>query len=500
MSAARCSAHHKSDRTPRRIGLALLLAGALSACAGMSEAHLPPESADGLGTPLQPQTAWTPLFNGQDLSGWTTWLPSHGQGQDPEGVFRAGNGELHVLDIPPAPGAREFGYLFTNQRYANYRLRLQYRWGTQKFAPRAGEARDSGVLYHITGNNQIWPASPEFQILEGGTGDLWALEGTNFSSTVSNSAAKDLKFNPLGQPVTTQNPVGNYRRMIRADGVRELPGWNTLELVVSGDQATQIVNGQVAAHATQLRGPDGAPLSAGRIALQAEGATVAYRDVEVRPMPYLRPPPGARVLLDQNSTPQSVAAVWQGRRGADIKWPVQGGVMTVQPSGNPKDTNDIRTRDLFNDFRLHLEFQLPVSRADLNEQDRGNSGVYLQGRYEMQILDSFGAALSGRNDLGAVYGQHDASTNAALPSGTWQSYDVHFRAARWEGGKKVEDARVSAWLNGEQIQDNVAVNAATLLGDPEADSPGPIVLQDHASTVSFRNIWVLPEDEATQTP
>lgn len=454
--------------------------------------------------PFQAQTAWTPLFNGQDLGGWTSWLPSRGAGNDPEGVFKVEGGELRVLDVAPTAGDRDFGYLLTDKRYANYRLRLQYRWNTQKFAPRMDEPRDSGVLYHVAGRDQIWPASPEFQILEGGTGDLWLLEGTNFTATVNDPGAKQLKYNPLGRRVVTQGAADKYQRLIRADGVRELPGWNTLELVVSGDEATQIVNGAVAAQATGLRGPDGTALTAGRIALQAEGAAVSYRNIELRPLPALRPPPGAQVLLGQDSTPQSVEAAWQNRRAdaqaEKVKWPLQNGVMTVQPSGDPKHTNDVRTRDTFSNFRLHLEFQVPPTRADVAEQDRGNSGVYLQGRYEVQILDSYGATLEGKNDLGAIYGQHDASANAALPAGTWQTYDLHFRAARWQDGQKVADARVSVWLNGDRIQDDVTLNAPTLLGDPETDAPGPIVLQDHASKVSFRNIWVLPDAGAAQLP
>ncbi len=474
----------------RRFGLTLLLGAGLSACAGEAGLSAPPPVEEGLAPPLQPQTAWTALFNGQNLGGWSTWLPSRGVDSDPEGVFRVADGELRVLDVAPTAGNREYGYLLTSERYANYRLRLQYRWDTRKFAPRLNEPRDSGVLYHVTGPNTLWPSSAEFQIMEGATGDLWGLAGTNFTSTVSDPGARELKHDPFGTPVTTQEPADGYRRMVRADGVREMAGWNTLELVVSGDQATQIVNGQVAAQATELRAPGGASLTAGRIALQAEGAAVSYREIELRPLAYLTPPQGARVLLGGASTPQSVGADWLDRRGGEVRWPVQGGVTTVRPSRDPRDTNDIQTRDTFGDFHLHLEFRLPATRAGLGEQDRANSGVYLQGRYEVQILDSFGGALAGQNDLGAIYGQHDASTNAALPSGTWQSYDIEFRAARWSGGQKTEDARATVWLNGEKVQDDVALSGPTMLGAPEADTPGPIVLQDHGSGVSFRNIWV----------
>lgn len=471
----------------RRLGLGLALAGGLSACAGEAGLSAPPDLP---GAPLQPQTAWTALFNGQNLDGWSSWLPSRGLNSDPEGVFKVQDGELRVLDLTPTAGDREYGYLLTDAPHDNYRLRLQYRWDTQKFAPRANEPRDTGVLYHVTGPNRIWPASAEFQIMEGATGDLWGLDGTNFTATVRDPAARELTYDPFGRPVTTGEAPGGYRRMGRADGVREVAGWNTLELVVSGDEATQIVNGQVAAQVSGLRAPGGAPLTAGRIALQAEGAAVTYRNIELRPLAYLTPPAGARTLLGGSSTPASVAADWLDRRGGEVRWPVQGGVATVRPSGDPQDTNDLHTREQFGDLRLHLEFRLPPTRPGAAEQDRANSGVYLQGRYEVQILDSFGAALSGQNDLGAIYGQQDASSNAALPAGTWQSYDIEFRAARWTGGQKTEDARATVWLNGEKIQDNVALSGPTMLGAPEADTPGPIVLQDHGSGVSFRNIWV----------
>ncbi len=487
-------------RNVRRTALTLLLGGLLSACADVSGTPAPSGDGDDLPTPLEPQTAWTPLFNGQNLGGWTPWLPSRGAGNDPEGVFKVQDGELRVLDVAPTPGDREFGYLLTDKRYANYRLRLQYRWDSQKFAPRQDEPRDSGVLYHVTGPNKIWPGSMEFQILEGGTGDLWLLEGTNVTSTVRDPGVRELEYDPLGLSVTTNEAPGSYRRLIRADGVKEVAGWNTLELVVSGDEATQIVNGRLAAQTTGLRAPDGSALRAGRIALQAEGAAVTYRDIELRPLAYLPPPSGARVLLGKDSSPQSLNADWQDRRGGEVKWGVQGGVATVRPSGNPQDTNDLRTRENFGDFRLHLEFRLPPSRAGLSEQDRGNSGVYLQGRYEVQILDSFGSALAGQNDLGAIYGQHDASSNEALPSGTWQSYDIEFRAARWQDGQKTEDARATVYLNGQKVQDDVALRTSTLLGVPEGQTPGPIVLQDHGSNVSFRNIWVMPGDGADQTP
>ncbi|GHF55626.1 hypothetical protein HNQ07_003330 [Deinococcus metalli] len=488
--------HPAPDRAARPPRAALVsallgLCAALSACGGAAPSGGTPDPS---GPPLQPQTAWTPLLNGTDLSGWTTWFPSQGAGHDPERVFQVEDGALHVLNVPVTAQDRDFGYVATTTPHADYRLRLQYRWGSKTFAPRREQPRDAGVLYHMTGPDGLWPSSLEFQIMEGSTGDLWALNGTNLSTTAGTNAGGELRYDPFGEAVTTTFPAQSYKRLERAAEVPEAAGWNDMELIVSGDEAVQVVDGQVTARVTGLRAPNGSPLTAGRIALQAEGAEVYYRNIDVRPLAYLPPPAGATVLLGPGATS---ADGWQARSGAPADWPVQGGVMTVRSTAVPGDaasSNDVRTAQEFGDMHVHLEFKLPVTRPGVPEQDRANSGVYLQGRYEVQILDSFGTALGGRDDLGAVYGQRDAASNEALPAGTWQTYDILFRAARWQGGEKAQDARMTVYLNGEKVQDDVPVSGSTLLGAPEADADGPLVLQDHGSAVQFRNIWAAPLD------
>ena len=121
--------------------------------------------------------------------------------------------------------------------------------------------------------------------------------------------------------------------------------------------------------------------------------------------------------------------------------------------------------------------------------------MYLQGRYEVQILDSFGGTLSGQNDAGAVYEVADAAANASLPAETWQTYDVTFRAARFSGGQKLEPARVSVLWNGQLVQDNLEIPGPTRLGSPETGDgvlTGPVVLQDHGDRVRYRNVWIEP--------
>jgi hypothetical protein len=149
------------------------------------------------------------------------------------------------------------------------------------------------------------------------------------------------------------------------------------------------------------------------------------------------------------------------------------------------------SRDLFGDFELHLEFLLPFE-PEKRGQGRGNSGLYLQGRYEVQILDSFG--LRGeKNECGGIYSVAAPLVNMCFPPLRWQTYDVKFSSARWEGDKKVSDARVSVWHNGVLIHDDQEVphaTAAARLG--EGPARGPIYLQDHGSEVRFRNIWLKP--------
>jgi hypothetical protein len=162
------------------------------------------------------------------------------------------------------------------------------------------------------------------------------------------------------------------------------------------------------------------------------------------------------------------------------------GVMEVK-GGN------IMTRQKYDGhFKLHVEFRVPYM-PKAKGQGRGNSGVYVQGRYEVQILDSYGLP-SKNNDCGAIYEVAAPRVNACKAPTVWQSYDIEFHAPRCEGGKKVEPARMTVWHNGVKIHDNVKIptdnTRAGMGGDP--CKPGPIMLQDHGNPVQFRNIWLLP--------
>jgi hypothetical protein len=178
---------------------------------------------------------------------------------------------------------------------------------------------------------------------------------------------------------------------------------------------------------------------------------------------------------------------WMSIGGGNAMWPVSAGAFEVAPG-----TGDIQTRQRFGDMLVHLEFWIPQTPVTNAEQDRGNSGLYIQGRYELQILDSYNHPLMDMNDCGAIYGVKDADSNQSTPPQTWQSYDVTLRAARFNGNAKTQNARVSVVWNGVEVHRDLAIPGPTGAGNPETMEPGPLRLQDHGHRVRFRNIWVQP--------
>jgi hypothetical protein len=408
-------------------------------------------------------------------------MPSKGRDKDPQGVFAMDGGVLHVLGIPATDQQQDYGYLATLADIGDYRARAEQKWGTKTFAPRLGQLRDNGFLYHLRGEDKIWPQCVEFQIMEYNTGDLWVLAGAGVTAPVADPRAAEPTFDPLGPLIAVWSG-----RVIHWWDAARLTDWNTLELIASGQDATQIVNGQWVNGARNIVAKDGdggyEPLSHGHLAVEAEGAEVYYRNFEIRPLAYLPPPPEAEVLFDGSNLD-----AWQGTDGGVAGWTLfDGGVEVVPGSG------DIRTRQAYGDMRLHLEFQVPPPQPNAAEQDRGNSGVYLQARYEVQILDSFGHVLSDANDCGAIYGVKDATVNESFPPDIWQSYDIVFHAPVWNGTTKTSNARITVVWNGSVVQQSTEVPGSTTLGDPEAPGNGPLRLQDHGHPVRFRNIWIAP--------
>lgn len=195
-------------------------------------------------------------------------------------------------------------------------------------------------------------------------------------------------------------------------------------------------------------------------------------------------PPESAVVLFNGSDLSN----WTSRDGGAPGWAVEDGVMAVVPR-----TGDIMTTEQFTDHFLHLEFMTP-DMPEATGQAKGNSGVFLQGRYEIQVLDSYGIALPGMGDCGAIYNQFAPLVNACKPPLEWQSYDVIFRAPRLNNdGEIVENTRVTVLQNGLVILNNVILSGTTgaNIGGGVGD-PGPLLLQDHGNLVKFRNIWAVP--------
>jgi hypothetical protein len=212
--------------------------------------------------------------------------------------------------------------------------------------------------------------------------------------------------------------------------------------------------------------------------------------VDVKPTP---PPSGALVLFDGKSLDKWVKT--DGRTPPSWRL-VDGGAMEVH-GGN------IMTKKKFDGhFKLHVEFRVPYM-PKARDQARGNSGVYLQGRYEVQVLDSYHNETYANGACGAIYEIAAPRVNACKAPTVWQSYDIEFTAPVCKGGKKEKPAHITVFQNGIKIHDHVTITKDFTRAGQETDpcTPGPIMLQDHGCPVQYRNIWLLPEgDSPTAQP
>ena len=249
---------------------------------------------------------------------------------------------------------------------------------------------------------------------------------------------------PGGLPGAGWNERDQFEALgTRVDGVIEL---------AFDDLIVKLSQGKLTVH-----GPDGKQIGQGQ------------RGVRISRTLGAEPPPGATVLFDGT---------------------------TADNFENGKLTSDgllmqgCRSKQKFQSGKVHLEFRLPFA-PHARGQGRGNSGMYLQGRYEVQMLDSFG--LEGKhNECGGIYSIASPRINMCFPPLTWQTYDVEFTTAEYRDGEKIQDARMSVWHNGVQVHDSVALPKGTTAHPVKVGpEPGPLYLQDHGNPVRYRNIWVV---------
>lgn len=202
----------------------------------------------------------------------------------------------------------------------------------------------------------------------------------------------------------------------------------------------------------------------------------------VTPGKGTEPPSDAIVLFSGENLSK-----WQAMNGSDAKWEVKDGAMQVNATGS------IRTREEFSDVQLHIEWAAP-SEVKGDGQGRGNSGVYLQGRYEIQVLDSYENKTYSNGQAGSFYNNFAPLVNASRKPGEWQVYDIIFHAPRKVGNAEVKPGSFTVIHNGVLVQDHVPVKggATTAAAFQDVAEKGPIMLQDHGNPVRFRNIWLRP--------
>ncbi|MGW5636490.1 family 16 glycoside hydrolase [Streptomyces sp. NPDC003832] len=335
--------------------------------------------------------------------------------------------------------------------------------------------------------NNLTGAQPPKKLYEAEEAALGGGAGTNTDHGGFSGASFVDGYGTQGATTTFTVDVpraGTYDVGLRySNGPNPFAGTKAVSVAVNGEKVRQtrlLSTGDWETWSTQTE----------KLTLRAGTNTIAYRN---------DPGDDGHVNLDLLTVHRSGERVtlfdgvdrslWQHPSGRTAQWPL------LADGGMEVCCGDLRTKTAYRDFRLHVEFRLPNLPPDVTGQDRANSGVYLQDRYEIQILDSYGDTDLADNEAASVYSRKAADVNAARAPETWQSYDIVFRAARYdEAGNKTADARLTMKWNGRTVHDDVAITSPTGGGAPETATAGAIRLQDHGSKVRYRDIWIEPLD------
>jgi hypothetical protein len=251
-------------------------------------------------------TEWKPLMNGKDLTGWDTYLGALydtltgkqvgtplGVNTDPRKTF-----SVVMEDNKPALriSGEHFGGISTQTEFTNYHLRLEFKWGKLKWAPRKNAKRDSGLLYHAAGPHGVghgfWMRSQEFQVQEGDCGDYWSIAKSIIDIRVTEVKPGEFRYDPDGQLQTFgEGKTAGPRCFKNPDAEKPSGEWNVLELYCHGDTSIHVVNGKAVMKLYHSRQPGDdtkeLPLTKGKIQLQSEGAEIFYRKLEIRSIAHL---------------------------------------------------------------------------------------------------------------------------------------------------------------------------------------------------------------------
>ncbi|MDF1697779.1 MAG: DUF1080 domain-containing protein [Saprospiraceae bacterium] len=195
------------------------------------------------------------------------------------------------------------------------------------------------------------------------------------------------------------------------------------------------------------------------------------------------PPSDAIVLFNGTNATQ-----WKHEDGSAVEWKISNGELTVEPG-----KGQIETIEKFGDCQLHIEWRSPIE-PNRKGQDKGNSGIFFQGKYEVQVLNSYQNRTYSNGQAGSIYKQHPPLVNAMKPAGEWNVYDIIFHAPKFDHkGEITQHGSLTVLHNGILVQDHSPILGSTeYIGLPKNDAhgDGPIFLQDHSNKVSYRNIWL----------
>lgn len=258
------------------------------------------------GQKAETTSEWTPLMNGKDLTGWDTYLGAvfdtltDKQVGEPIGLNTDPRKTFSIVEVDSKPALRisgeDFGGISTQNEFSNYHLRLQFKWGKQKWAPRKNAKRDSGLLYHGVGpqgaGHGFWLRSQEFQVQEGDCGDYWSIDKSIIDIPATEMQVGEFRYDAAGQFQTFgDGKPGGLRCFKNPDAEKPSGEWNVLEVYCFGDTSVHVVNGITVMTLYNSRQPGAdsteVPLTKGKIQLQSEGAEVFYRDIEIRSITQL---------------------------------------------------------------------------------------------------------------------------------------------------------------------------------------------------------------------